>query len=205
MARMEALEAIDRLDDHIHEARPIPLTDQVRMDRSVLLADLDAIRRDLDQLRTVSAVNEAIEALETLAAAAKPLFGSDQVRFDREDFYDQLDALRAAVPEALDRGDRPPSPWDPVFEAIDSIQALLHTAPRTPFSRALKIDAEELRHAVGRLRTAAIQNVGVSVPEFSAALDELDELARRGGTLKLRYDELYDPLERLLRAAVQRA
>ena len=38
---MDVLELIDKLDDLIHNARPVPLTDQVRIDREAIFELLD--------------------------------------------------------------------------------------------------------------------------------------------------------------------
>ena len=155
---MEILEAIDRLDD---QARAVPLTDQVRIDRIEVLDGIATIRRHADGL-------------------------------DR--------------PGAMDPAVFIPSPWDPVLEAFDEIRKLMDAAPRRLLARALKIDAEALRHAAARIRSAAIQNLGPPdrdagpLSGFYAAVDDLDALARGEGTLKLPYDALADLLERILSA-----
>ena len=187
---MEILKAIDRLDDLVHEARPIPLTDQVRMEKSELLAAVGAIRQHSDELRS----SEPIEALEAMATSAKRILGSEQVRLDREDMYDQLDLLRASTKPS---GPYEPSPWDPVLKIYDEFHGLVYAAPRTPFTRALRFDAGALRHVAGRMRTVAVQNVGPS-SEFYAVLDELDALARTDGTVKVAADDMFDLLERML-------
>ena len=187
---MEILIAIDRLDDLVHEARPIPLTDQVRMEKRELLEAVSAIRQHSDELRS----SEPVEALEAMATSAKRILGSEQVRLDREDMYDQLDLLRASIkpPDHYQ-----PSPWDPVLEVYDEFHALVYAAPRTPFKRALKFDAGALRHVAGRMRTTAVQNVGPGAA-FYAVLDELDALARTDGTVKVAADDMFDLLERML-------
>jgi hypothetical protein len=38
------LELVDRLDDVVHDAKPVPLTDQVRLDKDDVYAILDRIR-----------------------------------------------------------------------------------------------------------------------------------------------------------------
>ena len=187
---MEILIAIDRLDNLVHEARPIPLTDQVRMEKRELLEAVSAIREHAEQLRS----SEEIEALEAMAASAKRILGSEQVRLDREDMYDQLDLLRASIKPS---SPYEPSPWNPVLKIYDELHGLVYAASRTPFTRSLKFDAGALRHVAGRMRTAAPQNVGPG-SAFYAVLDELDALARTDGTVKVRADDMFDLLERML-------
>jgi len=46
---MDVLVLIDRLDDHIHNAKPVPLTDQVRVDRQELYDILDEMRATIPE------------------------------------------------------------------------------------------------------------------------------------------------------------
>lgn len=141
-----------------------------------------------------------LERLEAIVGAA---------RVDRDELLDQLLTLRRIVPEALATRleDRPPSPWDPVIDAVDAVEALLSAARSTPFGARLKLDAPSLRHAAARVRTVAMQNVGppdAASGPFYEAVGELEALARGDGTLKLPADALWDLLERLY-VAIRRA
>jgi hypothetical protein len=203
---MEILVAIDRLDDAIHEARVVPLTDQVRIEKDRLHDAVAAIRSEAD--RTLGGdptgpVYEAIERLELIAAGARPVPLTGQVRVDTIEVHEQLDVLRQLLPEALGERRGEPSPWDPVVDAIDATDALAREAGRTVTGR-LKVDAQALRHAAGRLRTTAVQNLGppdAQTAPFYAVVDDIEALARGEGTLKLPRDRLWDLLQRLYETA----
>jgi hypothetical protein len=207
---MEITQAIDRLDDEVYVAPGIPLADQFRMDAAKLRARVGAIRGHADRMwgsqrdGPVGELFAALEELEALVSSAKPITGTDQVRLNRERFYDHLDRIRDAVPAAATRAGGT-SPWAPVIDAVGEIERLMDDAGHSMFSRALKIDARELRHAAGRVRTTALQNVGAAPADFYAALDELDELARGEGTLKVPFRVLWDLLERMRTATMRGA
>jgi hypothetical protein len=46
---MDVLVLIDKLDDLIHNARPVPLTDQVRVDREEIYDLLDQMRATIPE------------------------------------------------------------------------------------------------------------------------------------------------------------
>ena len=46
---METLVLIDKLDDLLHNAKPVPLTDQVRVDKNEIYEILDQIRAALPE------------------------------------------------------------------------------------------------------------------------------------------------------------
>jgi hypothetical protein len=48
-AALELLVLIDELDDVIHNAKPVPLTDQVRIDKETVYATLDRMRELLPE------------------------------------------------------------------------------------------------------------------------------------------------------------
>jgi hypothetical protein len=85
---MELLELIDRLDELVHNARPVPLTDQVRVDKDEVYAIVDRMRavlpEDIRRLREghtgageqdsiVAAVTSAVESVlrENIPAIAQ--------------------------------------------------------------------------------------------------------------------------------------
>lgn len=109
---------------------------------------------------------------------------------------------RRTIPDALATRleERARSPWDPVIDTVDEVEALMSGAGRTLFTGRVKIDAQELRHAPARIRTVAMQNVGrpdAATGPFYAAVDDLEVLARGDGTLKLSKDTIWDLLERM--------
>ena len=57
VARMDPLDLVDRLDDLIHNAKAIPLTDQVRIDRETAYDLLDQLRATLpEEIRAARAI-----------------------------------------------------------------------------------------------------------------------------------------------------
>ncbi len=91
---MDLLVALDALDDALHKAKPVPLTDQVRIDRGRLAEHIDALKAQWPP----AAPSALLEQLEAIAAGARELPLTTQVRVDREDIYDVLDGIRAELP-----------------------------------------------------------------------------------------------------------
>ncbi len=84
----EAALAIGAWYDAIGDARGIPLTDQVRLDRR-------KVNVLLDRLRAVQPAG-AFE-LDQLIQQAKPIPLTDEIRLERDDVYDVLDRMSASV------------------------------------------------------------------------------------------------------------
>ena len=92
------LELVDRLDDLVHEAKPVPLTDQVRLDKDEVYAILDRIREvvpavfasaaatppppvaEQDAPATPVDLDEAARTLSDLAERVK--FGGERFRLE---------------------------------------------------------------------------------------------------------------------------
>ena len=99
---MEILVLIDKLDDLMRNARPVPLTDQVRVDKEAVLDILDHMRGGLpEELRA--------------ARHARPAAGVDQTAINAA----VSAAIRESIPEiarataaAIGSG-RPPAPPAP--------------------------------------------------------------------------------------------
>ena len=91
---MDSLIAIDRLDDAVHNAPTVSLTDQVRFrpeELRALAADVrTALRPDPD-------IDAVLDRLDAVVAGAKKVWLTDQVRVDKEELYDVLDSLRALM------------------------------------------------------------------------------------------------------------
>jgi hypothetical protein len=106
---MEILVAIDHLDEVVHSARIVPLTDSVRVDARALRAATERLRRAAGATfgappafaGPTAEVFELVGAVEALAGAAKRVPFTKQVRVDREPLYEALDRLRAVVPDAI--------------------------------------------------------------------------------------------------------
>ena len=95
---MDFLVAIDELDDAVHDARPVPLTDQVRLPLDRLQAHVDTVRRHLDpDLPRRLEAELLLDRLDALVREAKPVPLTEQVRVDKGALYEILDALRALL------------------------------------------------------------------------------------------------------------
>ena len=94
---LEILVAIDALDDEVHAAKAVPLTDQVRFDPEALQARVAEIRAHWPP-RADSALLDELDGA-VAAAPAVPL--TRQVRIDKERIYDLLDRMRAELPDAI--------------------------------------------------------------------------------------------------------
>jgi hypothetical protein len=92
---MDLLVAIDTLDDLVHNARTVPLTDQVRVERDELRQAVEQVHASLPP-DAEAATADPLGRLDDLVAAAKPVPLTDQVRIDRDALYEALDGLRAA-------------------------------------------------------------------------------------------------------------
>jgi hypothetical protein len=75
---MKILTLIDELDDLIHNAKPVPLTDQVRVDKEAIFDILDQMRADVPETLAQARVDGPLvggiarEALtEAMSAAIK--------------------------------------------------------------------------------------------------------------------------------------
>jgi hypothetical protein len=95
---MDHLVAIDTLDDLAHNARTVPLTDQVRMRPESLRAAVDDVVATLpDDLRRRAEAEGLLERLEALLREAKPVPLTHDVRFDKDALYEILDGIRALI------------------------------------------------------------------------------------------------------------
>jgi hypothetical protein len=98
---MDVLVAIDNLDDLVHNAPSVPLTDQVRLAPERLEAAVAQLHATLPPDVRARAEGEGLlERLDAVVASAKPVPLVDQVRVDKEALYDVLDGLRAAISPA---------------------------------------------------------------------------------------------------------
>src|SRR5829696_8381138 len=83
---MDVLVLIDKLDDLLHNARPVPLTDQVRVDREEIYDLLDQMRatipEEIKQARWI--VKERQEMLEEARERER------EIRLGAEDYADDI-------------------------------------------------------------------------------------------------------------------
>ena len=93
---MDLLVAVDKLDDLVFSARPVPMTDQVRMRPERLAEAVADVRAAAPPGR--SDLHHVVARLEALFREAKPIPLTGQVRLDKDRVYELLDELRAMVP-----------------------------------------------------------------------------------------------------------
>ncbi|HEX8205668.1 MAG TPA: hypothetical protein VF587_06400 [Solirubrobacteraceae bacterium] len=94
---MDLLVAIDTLDDLVHNARAVPMTDQVRLPRGSLEAATEQLRAALPAagLGANPEAEELLGRLEGVARSAKRVMLTKDVRVDKDELYEILDRLRA--------------------------------------------------------------------------------------------------------------
>jgi len=94
---MDVLVLIDKLDDLVHNARPVPLTDQVRVDREEVYDILDQMRatipEEIKQARWI--VKERQEMLAEAERAAEEIVEEArererEIRLGAEDYADDI-------------------------------------------------------------------------------------------------------------------
>lgn len=99
---MDVLELIDKLDDLIHNARPVPLTDQVRIDRDAIFELLDEMRstipEEVKQARWI--VKERQEMLAEARREADRMVAEARERAQHE--VSEQEVVRQAEREAQD-------------------------------------------------------------------------------------------------------
>jgi cell division septum initiation protein DivIVA len=99
---VDVLELIDKLDDLIHNARPVPLTDQVRIDREAIFELLDEMRstipEEIKQARWI--VKERQEMLAEARREADRMVAEARERAQHE--ISQQEVVRQAEREAQD-------------------------------------------------------------------------------------------------------
>jgi cell division septum initiation protein DivIVA len=82
---MDVLVLIDKLDDQLHKARPVPLTDQVRVDKQELYEIIDQMRATIpDEIRQARwIVKERQEMLAEARREADRIVGEAKEEKDR--------------------------------------------------------------------------------------------------------------------------
>src|SRR5512132_579488 len=94
---MDVLVLIDKLDDLVHNAKPVPLTDQVRVDKEEIYDILDQMRatipEEIKQARWI--VKERQEMLAEAKRAAERIIEDArarerEIRLGAEDYADEI-------------------------------------------------------------------------------------------------------------------
>lgn len=172
---MDVLVAIDAVDDLLHNARVVPLSDEVRVDPEELGGLIQRMRSSLrEQLADPEPSRSwaQVDRLQAELRAARKMPMSNHVRVDRERMYDILDWLRAVVLADL-RADDPSA--DPVAVAADGVLSVLGRSR----ARLVAVDREDLGAAVARLRAVVeTERHGFDRSRASHALDRLEAIVR---------------------------
>ena len=207
---MDILVAIDTLDDFIHNAKMMPLSDDVRVDRDELLDHVERLRAGLratvrESYRSHTA--GSIEELARIAQAAPPVRLLGGVRLDKDEVYDLLDRMRMTVVDDIrvDRGGMPAPRADTALDlALDAVDDLLQGAKHVPLSDNVRVDSNELRRTVTAVRVATEAEItGETRQDALEVVARLEKVAADAKTVPLsdevRVDreELFDQLDAL--------
>ncbi len=121
---MDVQVLIDKLDDLVHDAKVVPLTDQVRIDKEEIYDILDQLRailpEEIKQARWIVKeahasrpdlvpalaagsleILELVDKMDDLVHRAKPVPFTSDARLDKEKTYELLDRMRATLPEEI--------------------------------------------------------------------------------------------------------
>jgi hypothetical protein len=187
---MRVINAIDALDDLIHEAPAVPLTDTVRLDDDVLRSTAGQLRSAATEMfgaeperhGPIGDLLRAVDGLDELIGTAKRVPMTSQVRVSKERFYDQLDRVRATLSGAItESASESGAPWTAVLSEIDRLEEQLNEF-RGSLLPWIKVDARMLRDASARVRVSANLNLAPPsgphdpIADLFAALEELDAL-----------------------------
>src|SRR5688572_32080157 len=100
---MDVLVLIDKLDDLVHNARPVPLTDQVRVEREEIYDILDQMRatvpEEIKQARWI--VKERQEMLAEAKREAERIIR--EARDQQERLINQQEVVRLAERQSEDK------------------------------------------------------------------------------------------------------
>ena len=148
------VQPLDELDDVIHGAKTVPLTDKVRLDRDATLALIARVRSGAAQDRILSRAEVAevqvklmaparrlLDRLERLVRDAKSVPLTDQARIQREAAETILAELRK----------RATGPLLPHVDALDA--AILNAAP-VPLTDEVRIERSEFLTIIQQMRGA---------------------------------------------------
>ena len=187
---MDVLVLIDKLDDLIHNARPVPLTDQVRVDREEIYDLLDQMRatipEEIKQARWI-----VKERQEMLAEAKRE---AERVVKEARDQQERLISERGGLPAGRARGrgdhrgrarDRAPDPprrrglrrRDPLHPRGQPREVPLRRAARSRPARRPRRRARRSRLAPSN-RVSLPEPGGESVSERWFSDEELAEMSR---------------------------
>ncbi len=107
---MGVLALIDKLENQIRNAKPVPLTDQVRIDKQVAHETLDQMRatiageaagvRGAVARTRLADLPELVDELADTIHNARPVPLTDYVRIDQDRCQALLDRMRATIPPA---------------------------------------------------------------------------------------------------------
>ncbi|HEX8084422.1 MAG TPA: hypothetical protein VF529_09040 [Solirubrobacteraceae bacterium] len=194
MTEGDWLVAIDRIDDLIHNAKAVPLTDDVRVPADRIGAALDALLKTLAPQLEARDDIDAHKRLAELVRNAKPVPLTGEVRLPKDEVYDLLDQLRVEIPPVmfgmgpLDEHDRR------MLDALLALEGLVDDG-RGVFTSSAKVDAAALREAVDEVHAAATPELRrKDIGGRLASLDRLVAEARpaRGDRLRVGSRQVHD-------------
>ena len=195
-APTETIAILDELDELVHNAASVPMTDQARFDPRTIDPLLDRLRTAVDGQPGLTAL---VEDLDALVREAKSVPLTKEIRVEREGIYDLLDGLRAVCGSAA--GDSAPTTPVPSEAAavLDEFDDFVLNAGTVPFTAQVRLDRTRAYALVDRLR-AALHDPSA---ETGAALDELDRRVHGAKSIPLTNDvrvgavEIFELLERI--------
>jgi cell division septum initiation protein DivIVA len=165
---MDVLVLIDKLDDLIHNARPVPLTDQVRVDREEIYDLLDQMRatipEEIKQARWI--VKERQEMLAEAKREAQRI-----VKERQEMLAEAKREAERVVKEARDQSERLISSEEVYRQAERAAEEIIEDARET--ERQIRLGAEDYADEI-------LSTLEVNLEKFLAAVQRgRDRLAGR--------------------------
>ncbi|HEX8054372.1 MAG TPA: hypothetical protein VF517_15395 [Thermoleophilaceae bacterium] len=151
-----ALVPLDELDTFMYDAKSVPLTGSVRVDRDRLLAIVGRVRQGAAQDRYVTReefertavdprrARTAFDRLDTLVRKARPVPLTTQVRLDKGAVAKVVEELRGWGPVAL-------------LPAIDALDDLLHNAHPVPLTNEVRVERATLSEIYQQMRAGFSQ------------------------------------------------
>ena len=152
-----ALQPIDELDDLIHDARPVPLTGQVRVDREKLMALVARVRAGAGQDRIATraeiereqrerqaAAGAALDRLGSVVEGALPVPLTSQVRLQPQAVREALTELHANAPAEL------------LALAVE-LERLLDRAQPVPLTDYVRVERDKLQTNLEQMRAVFSQ------------------------------------------------
>ena len=187
---------LDELDELVHKAGGVPMTDQVRLNPQTIDPLLARLRTAVDGQPGLTA---AVGDLDALVREAKSIPFTNEIRVEREGIYDLLDGMRAVCGTASrDSSSTTALPIE-AAAVLDEFDDFVLNAGTVPLTAQVRLDRTKAYALVDRLR-AALHDPSVGAAN---ALDELDKLVHGAKSIPLTNGirvavvEIYELLEQI--------